>query len=389
MNEIYFDNSATTRVCEEAADAALRAMREEFGNPSSAHTLGTVSYRALNQAREEVAATLRCGKDDFVFTSCGSESNNTVVYGAALAATKGRNKILISSIEHPSVIAPARFLAGKGFELHEIPVTSNGTIDLDAFRGLLDDKVALVSVMYVNNETGAIQPLAEIGAAIRELAPEAYFHIDGVQAYGRLPVDLKAWKADAFTASGHKIHAPKGVGILYMNKDRHIQPLIRGGGQERGFRSGTENMPGILAFAAAAKEACGNMEAHRAHILAVRNRLIECLQAKIPDVIVNSPADGAAHILNISFLGCRSEVLLHYLEEKGVCVSAGSACNSRSSKGSHVLIAMGLPDARVDSALRFSFCRFNTIEEAERAADIIAEAVSEVRLIMGQARRKR
>ena len=389
MTEIYFDNSATTRVSEAAAEAALKAMREEYGNPSSVHGLGAASYRALNEARELFAELLNCGKEDYIFTSCGSESNNTAIYGGAMAAGKGKNKILISSIEHPSVSAPAKFLTGRGFTLIEIPVNQHGTVDLEALRPMLDQQVAVVSTMYVNNETGAIQPLAEIGAMVRELAPDAFFHIDGVQAFARLPVQLKKWQADAFTASGHKIHAPKGVGLLYLNPARHIQPLIRGGGQERGQRSGTENMPGIMAFAAAAKEAYAGMDRFNAQMREVRERLISCLQEQVPDVYVNSPEDGAAHILNLSFLGCRSEVLLHYLEEKGVYVSAGSACNSRSTKGSHVLQAMHLPAERIDSALRFSFSRYNTVEEAEQAATLIGEAVVEVRKIMGYAQKKR
>lgn len=381
MTEIYFDNSSTTRVCEEAAEAALNAMRREYGNPSSAHSLGAAADRALKEARAAIAAVMGVPAEEVFFNSCGSEGNNTALLGAALAGGKERRRLLISAVEHPSVTEPAKWLAGRGYELSLIPVDSCGVVDTEALRGLLDERVALVSVMQVNNETGAVQPLPEIGRAVRELAPEAMFHVDAVQAFGRLPMELAEWRADAATVSGHKLHAPKGVGALWLRSSRHLQPLIHGGGQERKFRSGTENMPGILAFAAAANIAGAGREEFAARMLSVKNALREALLNRVEDCFVNGPdGEGAApHILNMSFIGARSETLLHYLEQQSVFVSAGSACTSRSSKGSGILTAMGLKPERVDSALRFSFSRFNTVEEAEEAAHIIAGAVAEIR----------
>jgi len=383
MEEIYFDNSATTRVSDSAWEAASRAMREEYGNPSSAHSRGARVFHALNQARATIAGLLQVPPEELYFTGCGSEGNNTVVYGAVQAGRKERRRLLVSAVEHPSAMEPAKYLAGRGYELSLIPVDREGVVDLAALRQLLDDRVALVSVMQVNNETGAIQPLTEVGQAVRELAPRALFHVDGVQGFARLPVRLQAWQADAYTISGHKIHAPKGIGGLWLKGSVRIPPLLRGGGQERRFRSGTENMPGILAFAAAAEEAAAGMEAFARQMAAVKTVLRDRLLATVAGATVNGPAAGAPHILNMSFPGVRSEMLLHYLEQQGLYVSSGSACHSRGSKGSATLAAMGLKPELVDSALRFSFCRYNTMAEAERAAGIVAAAVREIQQLTG------
>lgn len=389
MQEIYYDNSATTQVCPEALSAAVTAMTTEYGNPSSVHGRGAAAFRCLNESRASLAKAMGVAADELYFTSCGTESNNTAIYGAAISGGKHAKRLLISSIEHPSVDQPAKYLMNRGYQLDFIPVDRSGIVDLEALREKLGEDVALVSIMHVNNETGSIQPLKEVGAAIQELAPQAVFHVDAVQSFARLPLELKAWHADACTISGHKIHAPKGIAALWLRKGSRVQALLRGGGQEHGMRSGTENMPGILALAAAAEQACVNMEQNAAQMRAVRQRLLAGLQEELPDVVVNSPEQGAAHILNLSFLGTRSEVLLHYLEQNKLFVSSGSACTSKSSKGSHVLEAMNLSSDLVDSALRFSFSRFNTLEEAERAISIIVPAVREIRLIMGINKKKR
>ena len=390
MTEIYFDNSATTRVCPEAAEAALRTMTEGYGNPSSAHHLGALAARELAAARQTIADCLKAGPGEISFLSCGTEANNTVLLGAAQLDPK-RRRILVSAVEHPSVQQPAKYLLSKGYDVHFLPVDERGRVRLDAAADLLDEHTALISVMQVNNETGAIQPLREIGALVRERAPQALFHVDGVQAFCRLPAELKLWQADAYSMSGHKIHAPKGIGALWLRKGHRIPPLLLGGGQEKGFRSGTEAMPNIMAFAAAARIAHDGMAEYAARMQHVKMTLLQELQRLLPQVTVNGPAwdESAPHIVNLSFPGCRSEVLLHYLEEKGVYVSAGSACDSRSSKGSPVLAAMGLPAERVDSALRFSFSRFNTEDEAGEAAQIIADAVEEVSFFMSKTHNKK
>ena len=384
MTDIYFDNSATTMVCAEAAEAAVQAMKSGYGNPSSAHHLGVLAGRELAAARQTIADCLKARPEEISFVSCGTEANNTVLFGAS--QDPRRRRILVSAVEHPSVQQPAKYLLSKGCDVHFLPVDQRGIVRLDAVEELLDEQTSLISVMQVNNETGAVQPLREIGALVREKAPQAVFHVDGVQAFCRMTADLKAWRADAYSMSGHKIHAPKGVGALWVRSGCRIPPLLLGGGQEKGFRSGTEPMPNILAFAAAARLAYRSMEENADRMRSVKNTLIDALKARIDHVVVNGPEpeEAAPHIVNISFPGCRSEVLLHYLEEKGVFVSAGSACDSRSSKGSPILMAMGLDLERVDSALRFSFSRFNTEDEARSAAAIIAKAVDEIRFFMGK-----
>ncbi len=390
MTEIYFDNSATTQVCPEAAEAALQAMTEGYGNPSSAHHLGALAARSLAAARQTVADCLKARPEELTFLSCGTEANNTVLFGAAQLDPK-RRRILVSAVEHPSVQQPAKHLLSKGYDVHFLPVDGQGTVRLDTAAELLNEQTALVSVMQVNNETGAIQPLREIGALVREKAPQALFHVDGVQAFCRVPAELKAWQADAYSMSGHKIHAPKGVGALWVRSGCRIPPLLLGGGQEKGFRSGTEALPNIVAFAAAARLAHAGMAANAAQMAAVKRTLVSELRELIPDLTVNGPdpEQAAPHIVNLSFPGCRSEVLLHYLEEKGVYVSAGSACDSRSSKGSPILTAMGLAPEIVDSALRFSFSRFNTEAEAREAAEIIATAAAEISFFMAKTHKKK
>ena len=384
MTNIYFDNSATTQACPEAILAATEVMSREFGNPSSSHALGAVAFRSLNKAREICAKIISANPEEIYFTGSGTESNNTAILGAAQAFGKSRRKLLILSTEHPSVIEPAKHLAGREYDLCFIPTDKQGLLNLSTLSELLDDDVFLLSVAHVNNETGAIQPLREIGAMLRKHAPEVFFHVDGVQSFARLPVELKAWQADAFSASGHKIHASKGVGFLWLKKSRHLPPLLYGGGQERRFRSGTENMPGIMAFAAAAELAAVDMNAHAQHMEQIKTFLRDSLRENIADCQVNGPEEQVAHhILNMSFLGVRSEVLLHCLEEQGIFVSAGSACTSRSSKGSHVLSVMGLSEAVVDSAIRFSLCRYNTVSEAKEALPIIISTVNEMRSLTG------
>ena len=385
MTEIYFDNSATTCVCKEAAEAALKTMTEGYGNPSSTHHLGALAARELASARQTIADCIKAKPEEVYFLSCGTEANNTVVSGAAQLDPK-RRRILVSAVEHPSVQQPAKLLLSKGFDVHFLPVDEQGRVRLDPAADLMDEHTALVSVMQVNNETGAVQPLREIGALVREKAPQAVFHVDGVQAFCRVEAELKAWQADAYSMSGHKIHAPKGIGALWLRSGCRIPSLLLGGGQEKGFRSGTEAMPNIMAFAAAAGLAHSGMNEYASHMLLVKQTLLQELQSRIEGITVNGqdPDNAAPNIINLSFSGCRSEVLLHYLEEKGVYVSAGSACDSRSSKGSPILTAMGLAPDIVDSALRFSFSRYNTVEEAKAAAEIIAAAVEEVRFFMSK-----
>ncbi|MBQ2699450.1 MAG: cysteine desulfurase [Firmicutes bacterium] len=389
MKTIYFDNSATTCVSAAAAEAAMQVMREDFGNPSSLHGMGLKAARRLREARETLAGLLQVKAEELYFTSCGSESNNMLIMGVAEARRSGR--IIVSAIEHAAVQEPARYLLQRGFEVCYAPVDARGVVDVDKLCELLTPDTVLVSIMQVNNEVGSIQPLTEIGAAVKRLAPQAIFHIDGVQGFGKRPVELARWQADAYSISAHKIHGPKGVGLLWLKQGVRIPPLIRGGGQEHGQRSGTENLPGIVAFATAAAEGCRNMAANTAAMLQVKQALYEQL-ITIEDAVLNGPdvAEGAAHILNMSFPGVRSEVLLHCLEAQGICVSSGSACSSHKSSGSGVLAAMGAGEERADSALRFSFCAENTVEEAAVVAAAVKAAVSDLRMMQkGKGKRRR
>ena len=267
MQEIYFDNSSTTRVCDQALAEAVKEMQQEYGNPGSVHHLGAQAFHALQAAHTSLASALHALPEEIYFTGSGTEANNMLIFGVAEARARAGRRILVSAVEHPSVSEPAKYLLSRGFDVHFIPVDPQGRIRLDALAELLNEETILVSIMHVNNETGTIQPLAEAGSLIRRLAPQAIFHVDGVQSFGRVAVDLAAWQADAFVASGHKIHAPKGIALLWLKKERRIPPLLRGGGQERGMRSGTENMPGICAFAKASEIACAGIAGCRIRII--------------------------------------------------------------------------------------------------------------------------
>jgi len=388
---IYLDNSATTKVSPKAIKAALWAMEECYGNPSSAHAEGARAAHALADARAKLLRFFKDEPGELCFNSGGSEGNTTAICGIASAYAKRGRCILVSSIEHPSVLEPAKVLKEKGFDVQFIPVDKKGLVDLAALEQLLTEDVILTSVQHVNNETGAIQPLAKIGEICKAKAPESFFHVDGVQSFAKLPLDPGSWRMDMFTASGHKIHAPKGVGLIWFRKNLRLPPLILGGGQEKNLRSGTENIPGILAFAAAAEEVAASWDADIANIINMRERLLGLLNEGAPDFVVNSPLDenGAPHVLNISFPGVKSEVLLHYLEDKGVCVSAGSACHSSKKSSSHVLEAMGLAPEVINSAIRFSFSSYNTIAEVETAAQITIDAVNQIRDLFGYEQKKR
>ena len=382
MRDIYFDNSATTKVSEAAAAAAVAAMGENYGNPSSLHGKGFKALQLLTASRLALARALGVLEKEIIFTSGGSEANNMALLGVAELKARRGGSILVSAAEHPSLLEVAKYLAQRGFEVQYIPVDTQGLIDIESFERLLVPATIFVGINQVNNETGTVQDIVQLGSLIRQKAPQAHYHLDGVQGLGKLPLELKRAQADSFAISGHKIHAPKGIGALWLKEDRRLPPLIKGGGQEHGLRSGTENMPAIAALAVAITDAIREQVERTAAMSRVRLALAQKLLT-IDDTALNgSPLDKAApHILNISFIGTKSEVLLHYLEKEGIFVSAGSACAARKTAASHVLQAMGLPVERLDSALRFSFSAHNTVEEAAEAASLIAQAVAEIRAL--------
>lgn len=388
MQEIYFDNSATTQVSEAAAQAALAAMREDYGNPSSLHGKGLAALQLLTRARLTLARALGSAEKEIIFTSGGSEANNMAMLGVAQIHARRGGRMLLTAAEHPSLLEPAKYLAQRGFDVQYIPVNAQGVIDLAALDELLTPQTVFLGLHQVNNESGAVQPLTQIGALLRQKASEAHFHIDGIQALGKLPIELARWQADSFAVSGHKIHAPKGIGALWLSAGRRLPALIKGGGQEANLRSGTENMPGIAAFAVAVEQAISKRDTNVALMRQIKLTLAEELLTIEGAALNGLPFDeGAPHILNISFPGAKSEVLLHLLERQGLYVSAGSACSARKTTASHVLAAMGLDTERLDSALRFSFSSLNTIDEVKPAAEAVAQAVEEIRAL-NKGRRK-
>ena len=365
---IYLDNSATTKPSEAAVAAAEYVMREAFGNPSSLHTLGMQAEDALQRARRQAAAALSAREEEICFTSGGTEANNLALLGGAAARQKRGRRIVTTAIEHASIEDSARELEARGFEVVRVQPEADGTIDAEALRQAITPDTILVSVMMVNNETGALPPVEVVAPRIREVGAPALFHIDAVQALGKYKIDPAALGADLVTVSGHKIHALKGCGALYIRRGVTIRRRSFGGSQERSMRAGTEGVPAIAAFGAA----CAQLDPARARraIEPVKEAFCRALLA-IPGVACNSPENGAYHILNISAPGYRSETLLHALARREIYVSSGSAC--KKGEKSPVLTAQGLPPARIDGALRLSFCEDNTVEEAAPVAAALRE----------------
>lgn len=374
---IYLDNSATTRTLESAAQAAFRCMREDFFNPSSAYAPAARLEKRVNEARARLAATLGCRAEEIVYTSGGTESNNMAILGA-LRAMRGRGRIITSASEHPSVYELFRLLEQRGYQAVYIGTDESGAASLAELAANLTPDTALVSLMHVNNETGAVTDIAAAASLIRSRAPQAVFHVDGVQAYGKLPFGCPP--CDLYSVSGHKIHAPKGVGALYVRAGLRFAGGLVGGGQEQGRRSGTTNAPGILGLDAAVTAYAAHQQEWVAAMRACKMRLAERLLS-LPDAYLNGPApeDGAPHILNVSFPGVRGEVLLHALEQREIYVSTGSACSAHKKGNNRVLAAAGVRGARQEGALRLSLCPFNTLEEMDRAAEEIGRQAAFLR----------
>ena len=383
--QIYLDNSATTRPCEAAKDAALRMIEEDFGNPSTLYRLGIDAEKVLKAARRSVAGAIGSDDGEIFFTSGGTESDNAAVFGAFESRKKQGSRVITTAVEHPAVLRCAEALKRRGADVVILPVKKDGNFDMDAFKEALNEQTILVSVMHVNNETGAVFPIREISGLITGYAREKgiekpLFHSDCVQSLGKIPVDVHDMGVDLASFSAHKIHGLKGCGALYVKNGLHIPPLIFGGGQEKGFRSGTENMPGIAAFGAAAKELAIPSKEIPEYL---KKRILD----EIPDVKVNSPDDACPLILNMSFVGCRAEVILHSLEQDEIYVSTGSACSSKD-KGSHVLSAMGLRPEEIEGAVRFSFSSENTKEQMDIVAEKLKVYVESQRKLRSAFRRR-
>ena len=372
--EAYFDNSATTKVFDCVRDIVVKTMTEDYGNPSARHKKGMEAEQYVRQAASQIAKTLRVQEKEILFTSGGTESNNMALIGAAMANRRAGNHLVTTRIEHASVYNPMAFLEQQGFEVTYLKVDGEGHISLKELEESIRPDTILVSVMHVNNEIGAVEPVAEIGALIHRVNPAILFHVDAIQSYGKYEIRPKRENIDLLSVSGHKIHGPKGVGFLYIDQRVKIHPLLYGGGQQRDLRSGTENVPGIAGLGAAAEEIYRDHAGKVEHLVKLKNHMITRM-GEIPEATVNSRMDleSAPQIVSVSFAGVRSEVLLHALEEKGVYVSSGSACSSNHPAISGTLKAVGVKKELVDSTLRFSFGMFNTLEEVDYAVDVLKE----------------
>lgn len=378
--EAYFDNSATTRVTESVKNIVVKTMTEDFGNPSSMHMIGVKAERYVKEAKLMIANILKVDEGEIYFTSGGTESNNMAIIGSANANKRKGNKIITTKIEHPSVLNTMKYLEKQGYHVVYLPVDRCGIVDMNALKEEMTEDTILVSVMYVNNEVGAVEPIAEIGKYIKSIQPDVIFHVDAIQAFGKMEIRPKKDCIDLLTVSGHKIHGPKGSGFIYIKKNTKVNPIIFGGGQQNGFRSGTENVSGIAGIGQASKDSYDNLEENIKKLTALKDYLMEKLE-NIDGVVINSKkgSEGAPHIVSVSFRGVRSEVLLHALEDKGIYVSAGSACSSNKPAVSETLKAMKIDKDLLGSTIRFSFCEMNTIEEIDFAVEEIKKMLPVLR----------
>ena len=368
--EHYLDNSATTRVCPEAAEAALRAMTEVYGNPSSTYTKGREAKKLLDASRRLVSDALGCQPGELVFTSCGSESDNWALLAGAEAMRRGGRHVVTSAVEHDAVRKSAEELERRGYEVTYLRPDGTGRIDPEAVRAALRPDTILVSLMLVNNETGAVTDIPAVSRVLREAGSGALLHTDAVQAFCKLAFTPKSLGADLISVSGHKIHAPKGVGALYIRKGLRLKPFLLGGAQEDGRRAGTEAMPQIAAFGEAARLAKAGLQENAAHMADLKSRTLEGLRASIPELRWIDTA--APHILSISLPGWRSEVLMNFLEARGIYVSRSSAC--KKGARSHVLEAVGMEPRAIDGALRIGFSRFSTEDDVDALCAALREA---------------
>ena len=377
MTMIYLDNSATTRPLGEAVAAVKHCFEEEYYNPSSAYGPAVRVERSVNDARARLAQAMGVAPAEIVYTSGATESNNMAVIATQLARHT-RGTLITTKIEHPSVFEVFRFVEKQGYTVHYLDVDEDGTVRMDALEAALSQSTALVSIMHVNNETGAVNDIAQAFALIKARAPQAQFHVDGVQAFCKVP--FSRVPCDLYSISAHKFHGPKGVGALYVRQNTPFFGGFIGGGQERGIRSGTTNTPGILGMDAALAAYRNNQAEWVSAMRINKLRLAEYIR-QMPDTVINgpSPENGAPHILNASFMGVRGEVLLHALEERGILVSTGSACSAHKAGKNRVLSAMGVMGPRQEGALRFSFCPFNTAAEMDVTAQALYDTVAFLR----------
>lgn len=381
--QIYLDNSATTKPYKEVVEKMIFALENDYANPSSLHKKGLEVEKNIKKIREDIARTLGVKEKEIYFTSGGTESNNSIIRGVL---DKRKNHIITTKIEHPSVLDTIKTLEKEGIEVTYLDVDSEGKIDIDSLKSSIKENTILVSVMHVNNEVGSIQPISEVGKYLKTLKEKVYFHVDAVQSFGKINFKPSKYNIDFMSVSGHKIHGPKGIGFMYIKENSKVKPLFTGGGQEFGFRSGTENIPGIYGLGEAIRITNENLDKNIQKIDSLKNLLKSEILNNIENVKINSPEDGVCHILNVSFLGVKGEVLLHYLEQKDIYVSTGSACSSKK-KGSHVLNAMNLSKDEIEGTIRFSLSCFNTEEEILETVEILKSSVEDLKFIIKKGRK--
>ncbi len=377
---VYFDNSASTKVADSVIEVMIKTMREDYGNPSAKHMMGVAAEKYVKEATRMIAKTLKVEEKEILFTSGGTESNNIALIGGALANQRRGKHIISTAIEHPAVYEPLGKLVELGFEVTILPVDSAGHICLEELKNAIREDTIIVSTMYVNNEVGAVEPVEEIAKIVHEKNPDCLYHVDAIQGYGKYKIQPKKQGIDLMSVSGHKLHGPKGVGFLYIQKDAKVNPILFGGGQQRGMRSGTINVPGIAGMGEAARLAYEHFDEKIEKMIAIKDYLMDQLE-KMEGIHLNSfrGTQSAPHILSVSVQGVRAEVLLHALEDREIYVSSGSACSSNHPGISGTLKGIGLEDEFLDSTVRISLCSENTLEEADYFLETLKELLPMLR----------
>ncbi len=378
--EVYLDNSATTRCFDQVAELMTHIMCEDYGNPSSLHRKGVEAEKYTRYAKEVIAKNLKVNEKEIFFTSGGTEADNLALIGCARANCRGGRHLITTQIEHPAVLQAMKYLEDEGFRVTYLPVDKTGCVRLEELERAITGETILVSIMHTNNEVGTLQPVAEAGALIKRMNPRILFHVDAVQGYGKFKIYPKRMKIDLLSASGHKIHGPKGAGLLYIDEKVKIKPISYGGGQQGGMRSGTENVPGAAGLAKAVELVYANLDQDVARMYQIKKAFVEGIR-KINDIVINGHPDenGAPHVVSVSFRGVRSEVILHALEDKGIYVSAGSACSARKPQPSATLQAMGVDKELLGSTIRFSFSVFTTMEEINYTLETLYDIIPMLR----------
>lgn len=378
--EVYLDNSATTKCFKDVAELMTKIMCEDYGNPSSMHNKGMQAESYIRNAKDIISRNLKVNEKEILFTSGGTESDNIALIGSAMANYRAGRHLITTKIEHPAILQTMKYLEEQGFEVTYLPVDKNGQIRLEDLEKAIREDTILVSVMHTNNEIGALQPIEAAGSLIKKINPNIIFHVDAVQGFGKFRIYPKRMNIDLLSVSGHKIHGPKGVGFLYINEKIKIKPIIFGGGQQKGMRSGTENVPGVAGLAKAIEMIYADLDENVEQLYRLKEHFIAGV-TRIPDIKINglTGKESAPHIISVSIRGIRSEVMLHALEEKGIYVSAGSACASNKPQTSDTLKAIGVEKELLDSTIRFSFSEFTTLEEIEYTLKAMQEIIPMLR----------